>query len=934
MGSSKRVTVGHKYAMGQHIVFCAGPIDHVSKLTFEEKTAWSGRNSGGSPMYVQAESLFGGDDGEGGVSGTVDVLMGSPTQVKNSYLQSLLGLNIPAFRGVFSLVFKQFYFGNSPYLKNLAIRGTRILKRDNGEPQWYPDAATIYSGKLTQAQAIYIALDCSGSMDQIGTGGWVSGKTRLENAKTAINIMLDYIAGALTGYPLDIQVVAWSSSATSITRRNATAADIAAIKLWVNARSASGGTSFQAGVSSLSAFASGTSATAVKRAFFITDGETSMADATAAAAIVQATGLPLYAVNIDTTDTTYTAVIDNTASDGVAIVAGGSPVQLIDVFLRQYDFQLDMNPAHILRECATSKIFGMKLADHDLDEPAFRLAADQLYAERMGISLLWDSDSMSLKDFVDEICRHIDASFYVNQKGLLTIKLIRDDHDVESLIELDESNISDVFSAQSTPVTELINSVTGVFWDAKTGKDASITVSDPALVQMQGRIKSTTLQYPGFTNSEIVARRLQSDLQTLSNSMFSCEIVVNRLPENLNNGSAFLFTWPELNIHKMIMRVADIDWGDGRENQIKITATQDSFTLPEDAVVNESPGWIDPAVPAAPAETLAIELPYFELCQKQGQAAVNQLLDADPEAGFIGASCARPSGSAINARIALDIGGGYQEAEIAEFVNSAVLTAAVGYLTAVFECGNVSDLDNDDIGEVAQIGSELVSITHIDYESNRLTVTRGVLDTVPTPHAIGARLFVIGGGLSGTSTQFIEGEIVHVKAMPITSSGQLALAKAPVTTVNLQARAYRPYPPANVKINGQYFPNTPSPTMTMTWVTRNRLQQTGGTHLGWTAGAVTREANVKYGIILRDDFNSVVYTNNDVASPFGIPPESLPLTGDVHIELFAIRDGWKSFQSFVYTMPLPSSDGGDLELIISQTATPVDGDDIQLIIGN
>ncbi|MGN0920215.1 MAG: VWA domain-containing protein [Cellvibrio sp.] len=901
MGSSKRVTVGHKYAMGQHIVFCAGPIDHVSKLTFEEKTAWSGRNSGGAPMYVRAESLFGGDDGEGGVSGTVDVLMGSPTQTKNSYLQSLLGLNIPAFRGVFSLVFNQFYFGNSPYLKNLAIRATRILKRDNGEPQWYPDAATIYSGKLTQAQAIYIALDCSGSMDQIGTGGWVSGKTRLENAKTAINIMLDYIAGALTDFPLDVCVVGWSTSSSSITRRNATVSDINAIKAWVNSLTAVGGTSFATGVSSLSSFFSSTDALAVKRAFLITDGETSLSDANAAAAVVSSVGVPLHAVNIDTTDTTYTSIVDNTATDGVAIVEGGSPVQLINVFLRQYNFQLDMNPAHILRECATSKIFGMKLSDSDIDDAAFFAAADQLYAERMGISLLWDSDSMSLKDFVDEICRHIDASFYVNQEGLLTIKLIRDDHDVNSLIELDESNICDVFSAQSTPVTELINSVTGVFWDAKTGKDASITVSDPALVQMQGRIKSTTLQYPGFTNSEIVARRLQSDLQTLSNSMFSCEIVVNRLPENLNNGSAFLFTWPELNIHKMIMRVADIDWGDGRENQIKITATQDSFTLPEDAVVNESPGWIDPAVPAAPAETLAIELPYFELCQKQGQAAINQLLASNPEAGFIGASCARPSGSAINARIALDTGGGYQEAEIVEFASSAVLTSPVDYMDTVLECANVSELDNDDLEEVAQMGNELVAITHIDYETHRITVTRGILDTVPALHDSETRIFVIGGVLSGSSTEFIEGETIQVKAMPITSSGQLDISAAPAIPVNFNARAIRPYPPGQVRLNGHYFPLQLTGDLVITVADRNRLQQTGGSHIGFFDNAVTGEAGVTYTVNIYNAMTNILtYSAVGWIGSHSIASEQLGGALAIRIEVFSHRDGYDSYTKIVH----------------------------------
>src|SRR5690606_33670843 len=129
--------------------------------------------------------------------------------------------------------------------------------------------------------------------------------------------------------------------------------------------------------------------------------------------------------------------------------------------------------------------------------------------------------------------------------------------------------------AASTPVSELVNAVTVVYWDPVTGKDASVQVSDPALVQMQGRIKSTTVQYPGFTNANIATRAAMRDLRSLSNSLFTCTLIVNRVPEELNNGSAFILVWPELKQFGTVMRIADIDWGDGRNNDIRITCTQD-----------------------------------------------------------------------------------------------------------------------------------------------------------------------------------------------------------------------------------------------------------------------------------------------------------------------------------------------------------------------
>src|SRR5690606_24159991 len=118
---------------------------------------------------VHAESLFGGDDGRGGVSGQIDLMMGRPDQQKNSYLMSQLGSLIPAFRGVVTAVFKQFYFGNSEFLAPVSFRGTRTMVRDDdGKPQWYLPKASIFSGNLDQPHAIYIALDTSISMDELG----------------------------------------------------------------------------------------------------------------------------------------------------------------------------------------------------------------------------------------------------------------------------------------------------------------------------------------------------------------------------------------------------------------------------------------------------------------------------------------------------------------------------------------------------------------------------------------------------------------------------------------------------------------------------------------------------------------------------------------------------------------------------------------------
>ena len=143
-GGSSDVTVGYKYYLGIHMVLCHGPIDNVSKIMVDDKTAWSGTAIGGA-ITVSADSLFGGEEREGGVSGTIDILMGESTQAKNSYLQSMLGTTIPAFRGVVSAVLNQVYVGLNPYLKPWSFRAQRIHKTTGGSTQWYDAKAQIGS---------------------------------------------------------------------------------------------------------------------------------------------------------------------------------------------------------------------------------------------------------------------------------------------------------------------------------------------------------------------------------------------------------------------------------------------------------------------------------------------------------------------------------------------------------------------------------------------------------------------------------------------------------------------------------------------------------------------------------------------------------------------------------------------------------------------
>lgn len=146
------VTVGYRYYLGAHMALCY-PVDMIQEIQIGDRTCWTGSASTGQ-ISVNAPNLFGGDEREGGVGGTIDVLMGAQTQAKNSYLMGQLGSGIPAFRGVFSLVFNRFYWGNSPYIKNPAFRVKRTDIHTDFTPQWYAAKANINSGDMNPSHII------------------------------------------------------------------------------------------------------------------------------------------------------------------------------------------------------------------------------------------------------------------------------------------------------------------------------------------------------------------------------------------------------------------------------------------------------------------------------------------------------------------------------------------------------------------------------------------------------------------------------------------------------------------------------------------------------------------------------------------------------------------------------------------------------------
>lgn len=159
----KKQTVGYRYFVGMHMILCHGPIDGIKQIWVGEKCVWPNPDDitelaadDTALAEINQSEIFGGEEREGGISGTVDLLYGESTQAKNLYLISKLdpiNERIPAFRGLVSAILNHVYIGTSAYLKPWGFLCKRTDILQDGSQQWYPAKSDI-SGDMNPAHII------------------------------------------------------------------------------------------------------------------------------------------------------------------------------------------------------------------------------------------------------------------------------------------------------------------------------------------------------------------------------------------------------------------------------------------------------------------------------------------------------------------------------------------------------------------------------------------------------------------------------------------------------------------------------------------------------------------------------------------------------------------------------------------------------------
>jgi Putative phage tail protein len=924
MGSPKKPKVGNRYFYGVHLIPCR-KADAVLAVKMADKVLWEGEQGQGY-IDIDARDAFGGDEREGGFSGRIAVMLGGALQTANAYLQGIFGTLTPAFRGVVSLVFERPYFNaNSARLPKVEVKMLNVADIHKG---WEPDTCVVEFEGVVPTAAIYIAMDVSLSMAgaPLATqGAALAGFVR-----------------AMVGKSNSIKVVAYSATINaSIERLDCTDDDLEDVATWIEDytslitggdwneavseaaaffaaddavdRTISSGTFFDdpGSSSALSGLVGGGSVATRKRRIivFTTDGAPVAGTPELAAATIAAIGgVEVFAFNIDDTDTTETAKIDNTPRDGVPVVPSSDPNRLRLALAGAFRTWADLNPAHIQRCLLIDPMRGGTATAADIGT-SFAEAADAYLAEGFGLSVIFSGADANMTDRM-EIDRHCDAVTYRSRKtGKWEHRRIRDDFDFDDLPVLDGKVVKDWTKLRRPKARELPNKLTVIYTDRASGQTASVTHSNPVAVRAAGRVnKGPDARYPFVTIPSLADRICIRDLTAGATPLLGGELPLSYLPADLELSSVVRLHAPDEGINNVAVRITEIRHAGGTDASAWLKVVEHRFEL--GTQINMPTGPVVPVIDdrAKPATLrLVQEAPYYVLVLDAGEDAVDDQLATEPGLGRLMVAAAAPNPRHIEATVGVNTGGGWTDQGTLTFSPSSTTTEDLSSEgdDITVRIAATPSLSSVVAGQMAVIGTEILRVDAMVEDAGEIlmTIGRGCLDTVPQAHASGSAVLFIGQG-QPIEADYVDGEAVDVRLLTRTATSLLSLAAAPNDAVTFDSRAIRPYPPGRFKLNGSYAQDQFTTDAVFIWAHRDRTLQTtpvpedhDDTSIGPEAGTTYRfraEALNGVGTVLSTvtDVNVGSVTTYDWDDATVLPSGTVRL----RFSIASVRDGYESWQ--------------------------------------
>lgn len=876
IGKTSQVT-GYRY-YAKFAAFIGNRIEKLIAINFDNRK-WLTRRPGESEpnLAVYAPNLYG--ENEGGVDGLIDVFIGTPNQQPSEVYQQYLPL-VSGYPYQSYLVFhsgsdnKGFYLGNSGYMKEMLLWVKRTRVRNDGREQWYKvrgDGAVVceigaFKNNMPNISITPYHLSESMSWDIGVKSGSDSGVVEIDleyDSKIYQTSIVEPIGqGDIDGRDAIFNFQCLSSSDDVSTY----------VSFWVQ-NSATQKTLNLIGLN-----------------------------------VLQVTEIE-YEFN---TFTEYVCVFKKSFS--VSILSSGNSVNYLNCIYRVRYFNpfidandleaptFDINPVHKIREILTDDA-AMSKPESDVNNVNFIKAADRIYDEGLGIS--WAVDEKSCIEAIEELCYHIEAGIRVNrQTGLFEMVLFRDDWFAEDEIhDISENKIKDL-SLEVMNSDDIVNQLNVTYYDRERIKNSTFSVYENGSILTMGHANAESVEFPYFMsmrNAEIVANW---KLKQFSTPAWSGSFSTGwREARKWNRYDLIRLPWSSKWNGTILVRIMKINLGNGSDNTVTIDFEEVipySSEMNTSIVVDDS---MNPGVqPPQPSINAVFEAPYYMTILRTGQTNADLELSNNPDIGYVAAIAAKPQSNSLNALLYTD--GGVDEFEQVsrlDYCDILQLDQPIIETTSSFTVtGSLTQIANSN--NLILLNDELMGFVSFDNETKVLTVKRGVLDTVPKKHSSGS-LFVFDlPDVAFDSTQYAQSEVVEVQVLTTTPSGIQELS-GNSQAIEIRSRAIRPYPPANVKFNDAYYPESLIVTndIVLTWAHRNRVQQTGGEVLSWYDSDVAAESGATYAYELVSE-NVVLDSMTEISTNTVTILSSVLIPNKPHrLKLWSVRDGYESYQVFEHS---------------------------------
>lgn len=215
------------------------------------------------------------------------------------------------------------------------------------------------------------------------------------------------------------------------------------------------------------------------------------------------------------------------------------------------------------------------------------------------------------------------------------------------------------------------------------------------------------------------------------------------------------------------------------------------------------------------------------------------------------------------------------------------------------------------VGSPVMINGEVMRL--VSFDSDQVVVARGCGDTIPRYLLGGSKVWLMDSDIrvGSDSREYAASGTIGVKVLMRTTGSQMQPKHSPPNALTFNHRFIRPYPPGQVKVNGQPFFNTAqiatedTPNLVLSWVHRNRVTQADQL-IDHSAGNVTPEVGQTYRVeIRRSSDNTLVRAESGITGTsytYTQPTAQSDLedTGIVNLYalLYAERDGYRSLEPY------------------------------------